>query len=132
MTNLMPATTRFQPPIKLLSAVALVAALSAAAFAQQAVDLSRLVVIGDSLSAGFQNGSLLDLQQPNGYSSLVANQAGTTLDLPLIASPGVPNVLTLLSPGPPPIVVPVLGMSTGRDDPSVQATDLAVPGANVQ
>jgi len=132
MTNLIPTATRFQPLIKRLSAFALFATLSAAAFAQQTVDLSRIVVIGDSLSAGFQNGSLLDLQQPNGYANLVANQAGTTLDLPLIASPGVPNVLTLLSPGPPPVIVPALGMSTGRDDPTVQATDLAVPGANVQ
>ena len=126
MTNL------FQPLIKRLSAFVLFATLSAAAFAQQTVDLSRLVVIGDSLSAGFQNGSLLDLQQPNGFASLIANQVGTTLNLPLIASPGVPNVLTLLSPGPPPVIVPAIGMSTGRDDPTLQATDLAVPGANVQ
>jgi lysophospholipase L1-like esterase len=130
MTYLISTTTRCL--IKRLSAFALFATLSAAAFAQQTVDLSRLVVLGDSLSAGFQNGSLFDLQQPNGYASLIANQVGTTLDLPLIASPGVPNVLTLLSPGPPPVIVPVLGMSTGRDDPTVQATDLAVPGANVQ
>lgn len=132
MTNPIPTTTRFQPLIKRLSAFALFATLSAAAFAQQTVDLSRIVVIGDSLSAGFQNGSLFDLQQPNGYASLIAIQVGTTLDLPLIASPGIPNVLTLLSPGPPPVIIPALGMSTGRDDPTVQATDLAVPGANVQ
>ena len=48
-------------------------------------DLSRLVVVGDSLSAGFQNDSLLDLQQPHGYASLVAAQARVPLWLPLIA-----------------------------------------------
>jgi hypothetical protein len=54
------------------------------------------VVIGDSLSAGFQNGSLLDSQQPNGWASLVATQANFTLTLPLIASPGAPAVLKLV------------------------------------
>ena len=98
----------------------------------QAVDLSRLVVVGDSLSAGFQNHSLLDSQQPHGYASLVAAQAGAALALPLIAAPGVPNVLQLVSPGPPPVIQPAPGTSTGRDNPTVQAMDLAVPGANVQ
>src|SRR5712691_7987587 len=57
----------------------------------QEADLSRLVVVGDSLSAGFQNGSLLDSQQPHGYASLVAKQARVDLPLPLIAAPGIPN-----------------------------------------
>ena len=94
-------------------------------------DLSRLVVVGDSLSAGFQNGSLLDSQQVHGYASLVAAQAGTPLVLPLIAPPGIPNVLELVSPGPPPIIIRVTGKSIGRDDSTVQVTDLAVPGANL-
>ena len=67
-------------------------------------DLSRLVVVGDSLSAGYQNGSLLGRQQVKGYASLVAQQAHATLPLPLIADPGIPNVLTLVDPGPPPVI----------------------------
>src|SRR6516225_934831 len=106
--------------------------LAVVAHAQDKTDLSRLVVIGDSLSAGFQNHSLLDSQQPHGYASLVAAQAGVPLPLPLIAAPGIPNVLQLVSAGPPPVIVPAPGVSTGRDDPFVQTTDLAVPGANVQ
>jgi GDSL-like Lipase/Acylhydrolase len=94
-------------------------------------DLSRLVVVGDSLSAGFQNDSLLDLQQPHGYASLVAAQAGVPLLLPLIAPPGIPNVLELVSPGPPPVLVRAAGTSPGRDNPAIQATDLAVPGASL-
>ncbi len=94
-------------------------------------DLSRLVVLGDSLSAGFQNDSLLDAQQPHGYASLVAAQAGVPLSLPLIAPPGIPNVLVSVSLGPPPILITAPGTSPGRDDPTVQATDLAVPGATV-
>ena len=41
------------------------------AHAGDRLDLSRLVVVGDSLSAGYQNGSLLDSQQVNGYASVV-------------------------------------------------------------
>src|SRR5882762_10505463 len=102
------------------------------AAAQRKADLSRFVVVGDSLSAGYQNGSLLDTQQVHGYASLVAAQAGVPLTLPLIAFPGIPNVFQLVSPGPPPVIIQAPGTSSGRDDFSVQATDLAVPGANVQ
>ncbi|MBI1735325.1 MAG: hypothetical protein HYR51_09130 [Candidatus Rokubacteria bacterium] len=94
-------------------------------------DLSRLVVVGDSLSAGYQNGSLLASQQASGYAARIAAQAGVGLALPLIAEPGIPNVLTLVDPGPPPIVAPAPGVSTGRLDPSVVATNVAVPGATV-
>ena len=102
------------------------------ALAETKVDLSRLVVVGDSLSAGFQNHSLLDSQQVNGYASLVAQQAQVALPLPLIGPPGIPNVLELVSFGPPPVIVTAPGLSTGRDNPAIQAMNLAVPGANVQ
>jgi phospholipase/lecithinase/hemolysin len=95
-------------------------------------DLSRLVVIGDSLSAGFQNGSLLDRQQVNGYASLIAAQAGTALPLPLIAEPGIPNVLQLVAASPLPVVTPAPGVSSGRTNPAVQPFNLAVPGAAVR
>jgi hypothetical protein len=94
-------------------------------------DLSRLVVVGDSLSAGFQNGSLLAEQQIHGYASLVAGQAQADLPLPLIADPGIPNVLTLVDPGPPPVIVEAPGVSPGRIDPFIQPTNLAVPAARV-
>jgi lysophospholipase L1-like esterase len=95
------------------------------------VDLSTLVVIGDSLSAGVQNGSLLAEQQINGYASLVAGQAGADLPLPLIAFPGIPNVITSVSIGPPVMIQTAPGKSTGRIDPSLQPRNLAVPGATV-
>ena len=115
------------------SAMALLAALIAApCLAQRKADLSRLVVVGDSLSAGYQNGSLFDAQQDHGYASLVAASAQAPLPLPLIGAPGIPNVLTLVSPGPPPIIVPAPGTSPGRDDLTLQPMNLAVPGQNVQ
>jgi lysophospholipase L1-like esterase len=89
------------------------------------------VVIGDSLSAGFQNGSLLDSQQPNGWASLLAKQAGFQLVLPLILPPGAPPVLQLVSLGPPPVTRQASGSSAGRDNPAAQPYDLAVPGHNL-
>ena len=87
------------------------------------------VFVGDSLTAGFQNGSLLDTQQPHGYASLISQQANFSIVLPLIASPGAPAVLKLVSVGPPPVIQQSTGITTGRDNPNVQPTDLAVPGA---
>lgn len=97
-------------------------------------DLSRLVVVGDSISAGVQNFSLLDTQQANGYASLIAAQAGVPLTLPLVPFPGAPNVLQLISPGPPPVIQPVSGTlpPIPRDNPLVQPTNLSVPGITVQ
>ena len=80
--------------------------------------LGRLVVVGDSLSAGFQNGTLLACQQVNGFANLVATQAGTPLVLPLIGFPGLPPITNAVPP-------------VGRISPFAQATDLAVPGQTV-
>jgi lysophospholipase L1-like esterase len=101
------------------------------AFAEDHVDFSRLVVVGDSLSAGFQSNSLIDSGQVHGYANVVAQQAHAPLVLPLIAPPGIPNVLQLQSFGPPPVIVTAPGISTGRENPAVQVTDLAVPGAKI-
>src|SRR5215831_3947442 len=63
-------------------------------------NLSRLVVVGDSLSAGFQNFSLLESQQVHSYANLLATQADTPMVLPLVKEPGVPNVLEITSMSP--------------------------------
>ncbi|MHB8303802.1 MAG: GDSL-type esterase/lipase family protein [Acidobacteriaceae bacterium] len=95
---------------------------------RNAGNFTTTVFVGDSLTAGFQNGSLLDTEQPNGYANLIAKQANFQLALPLIAPPGAPAVLQLVSVGPPPVIHQASGTTTGRDNPTVQATDLAVPG----
>ena len=94
-------------------------------------DLSRLVVVGDSLSAGFQNGSLLETQQPHGYASLVAAQAGVPLALPLIAAPGFPPISVDFGPPPTLVSLPITALPV-RSNPAVQPFNLAVPGHNVQ
>ena len=107
--------------------------VSALSLAQSNADLSKLVVVGDSLSAGVQNFSLLDVQQPNGFASVVAQQAGVTLTLPLVPYPGAPNVLHLVSLNPP-TVAPVSGSlpAVPRDNPCQQPTNLSVPGVTLE
>lgn len=143
---------------RLLSAVALLAVLAgcgggssnssntnvtdpnAQARQANATNFSRTYFIGDSLTAGFQNGSLFDdpsnqfgLGQTGGYANLIAKQAGFPIVLPLIALPGAPNELTLVNPNTfPPTIVPRSGQTTGREVQQIQATDLAVPGHKLQ
>jgi lysophospholipase L1-like esterase len=100
-----------------------------AAQVKNAGNFSNSVFLGDSLTAGFQSGSLLDTLQVHGWAPLVAKQEGFNIVQPLIAYPGAPSVLQLVSLGPPPVITSVSGTSTGRDNFATQVTDLAVPGA---
>ena len=107
--------------------------LSAIQAAQQknVGNFTTTVFLGDSLTAGYQSGSLLDTQQVHGWANLVATQANFGITLPLIAYPGAPNVMQLVSVGPPPVITTAPGATTGRDNFATQPTDLAVPGAFV-
>ena len=100
---------------------------NSAAQAANAGNFTRTYFIGDSLTAGFQSGSLLDTAQPNGYANLIATQEKFPIVLPLIAPPGAPSVLQLVSINPL-VINPTPGQTSGRDNPQIQATDLAVPG----
>lgn len=95
-------------------------------------DLSTLVVVGDSISAGHQNSSLMATQQVHGFASLIAEQAGVPLPLPLIGPPGFPPVLELKDPGPPPVVGPVEAAPGTRINPGEVVQNLSVPGARTQ
>lgn len=108
--------------------VALLSSVFAAVAADSRLDLTRVVFIGDSLLACFQNSSLMASQQTNGIAALIARQGKFDPRLPLIAEPGIPNVLVMQDPGPPPIIVRSGGASSGRQDPTIQTLDLAVPG----
>ncbi len=91
-------------------------------------NFTTVYFLGDSLTAGFQSDSLIDTSQPNGWASLVAKQIGFPIALPLIAPPGAPNQITLVHLTPLTLST-LTGTTTGRDDFTVQPTDVAVPGA---
>jgi lysophospholipase L1-like esterase len=97
--------------------------------AANAGNFSTTVFLGDSLTAGYQSSSLLDIAEVHGWAPLVAAQANFPIVQALIAYPGAPNTLLLQSPGPPPVIVTAPGLTTGRDNFATQVTDLAVPGA---
>ncbi len=56
----------------------------------RSADFSRLAGYGDSIMAGFQDGSLVEIYQVWNFGSQIANQAGAKFVLPLIAEPGLP------------------------------------------
>lgn len=94
----------------------------------------NLVVVGDSLSAGHQNSCLVASSQEHGYAKVLADQAGVDLALPLVGGLGAPPCLTIAVTGNPLTVGPVADPNNPanwgtRIDPTVQPTDLAVPGA---
>jgi hypothetical protein len=99
--------------------------------APKPTQLGTFVVLGDSLSAGFQNFSLYDTGQNAGFAALIAQQAGVSLPLPLISSPGLPNMLTLSFDGTIPVIGRAPGFPGGRENPTVQAYDLSVPGFTI-
>jgi lysophospholipase L1-like esterase len=92
-------------------------------------DFTRVVFIGDSLTAGFQNGGLGSDGQLAGYPSLLAAQADFDITLPLISEPGIPPKLQLINVLPP-VIEPAAGLGS-RVNILEQATNLAVPGHTV-
>lgn len=91
-------------------------------------NFSSVYFLGDSLTAGYQSGSLIDTSQSHGWAPLVAQQASFPIALPLIASPGAPSQITLASLSPLTLGM-LAGTTTGRDNFSLQPTNVAVPGA---
>src|SRR5947207_14174014 len=88
-----------------LPALALVAAGGRPAAAQ--TNFTTYVSVGDSLAAGFESGSLVETHQNRSVPALIARQAGVQgFQQPLVAEPGLPDELTLVSLVPVPVVAP--------------------------
>lgn len=51
-------------------------------------DLTRFVTIGNSLTAGYQSGSLYESAQIYSYGNLIAKQVNTKYEMPIIGDPG--------------------------------------------
>ncbi|RMH19739.1 MAG: hypothetical protein D6696_09915 [Acidobacteria bacterium] len=98
-------------------------------------DFSRYVALGDSLTAGFMSGGLLDEVQANSYPALIFRQAtgapASLFQQPTISPPGLPALLQLNSLVPLVIApAPGLGVPTNLTFPAPY-NNLAVPGATV-
>ncbi len=109
-------------------------ALLAAAPAMAQVDLSNYVALGDSLTAGFVSGALMDFYQDRSYPAILATQAGAAgFEQPLVSEPGFPPILELVHLVPVPVILPV-GLIPGAPVNAALPrpyNNLGVPGANL-
>jgi len=113
------------------TAVLVFAAALLPAAPARAQAITTYVAFGDSLTAGFSNGSLVETHQSLSYPALLARQAGVSaFEEPLISQPGIPAELTLVTLIPP-VVAPKAtnqGAPT-RLDLARPYNNLGVPGA---
>src|SRR5688572_20264022 len=102
--------------------------------------LKRLVVIGDSILAGYSSGGFVATGaagQVHSAPAFIARRARVKLRQPLMERPGVPppyriddeNGNGVLDPGEVSRQVDGIGF---RDDPDVRVRNLAVPGEDIQ
>jgi len=57
-------------------------------------DFSRYIALGNSLTAGYQSGGLVETFQKARYPALIARAAGVgTFEMPLISEPGIPPLM---------------------------------------
>ena len=107
--------------------------------AQATVDLGRIVVVGDSVLAGFASGGLVRrgrMGQRDSAPALIARQAGASLPLPLMSRPGFPPPLVIADRNRNGVLDPgEVRRRTGgigfRSQPGREAHNLAVPGERV-
>jgi lysophospholipase L1-like esterase len=125
--------------LKVLSGVLMLALLLAAGAASAVdtgtADFSRYVAFGDSLTAGFSSGSLVQTFQANSYPILIYRQATgqtTGFEQPLVRDPGIPPILQLVSLVPRPVIAPKPGQGAPINLTLPRPyNNIAVPGAKV-
>jgi len=119
--------------MKKLVLVVTLAALLGALPASAQVDFTRYVALGDSLTAGYVSGGLVQYYQERSYPAYLAQQAGAPVfEQPLVSEPGFPPLLELKALVPSPMIVPkpgAPGMPLNATLP-VPYNNLGVPGAD--
>lgn len=118
--------------MKIRAVLTLLIFLLAGASAARAQTFTNYVAVGDSLTAGYMSGSLVETRQAHSYPALIARQAGaTSFQQPLVSEPGIPAELALVSLSPLTVIAP---KSTSQGVPlNLSLTrpynNLGVPGA---
>ena len=110
------------------------ATLLGAVPASAQVDFTRYVALGDSLTAGYASGGLVQYYQDRSYPALLAQQAGSPVfEMPTVSEPGLGPLLELLALLPAPVIQPkpgAPGLPTNATYP-FPYNNLGVPGSNV-
>lgn len=120
-----------------VGALALAFLMAGAAFGQVntgTASFTTYVAMGDSLTAGFSSGSLIQKYQVNSYPALIYRQVfgnDNGFEQPLISAPGIPGILTLQHLFPT-VIAPTPGLGNpiniGLQRPY---NNIAVPGATL-
>ncbi len=126
---------------RIVLVLALSALVSSGQVGAQAVDtgsanFSKYVSLGDSLTAAFASGGLLNTVQANSYPALINRQVtgnSTSFQQPTVSAPGIPALLDLVSLSP--LVIAPRSSSTGAPTNlglPRPYDNLAVPGFKVK
>ncbi|HSL23770.1 MAG TPA: hypothetical protein VK886_19715 [Vicinamibacterales bacterium] len=95
------------------------------------LDVTRFVVLGESLASGLVNFSLIDIDQRESFPALVARQMGAAFPLPQLQAPGlgVPHGFPRV-----PVQVPIDMQTTvlAEFPPKQPPANLSVPGLMVE
>ena len=121
----------------LVGALALAFLVAGAAFGAVntgVANFTTYVAMGDSLTAGFSSGSLIQKYQVNSYPALIYRQvfgSDSGFEQPLISAPGIPGILRLQGLFPTVITAtPGLGQPLNLNLPRAY-NNIAVPGATL-
>ncbi len=93
-------------------------------------NLTTLVSIGNSLTAGYQNGALYESAQMYSFGNLIAQQVQSSYAQPLVSDPGIPGRLELKALSPSPVIE--ANSTMGQPLNSTYAkpyNNLGIPGA---
>ncbi len=96
-------------------------------------DFSRFYSIGNSITAGYQSGSLYESAQKYSFGNLIANQVGTTYAFPNYSDPGTPGrieIVKITATGLVTRINPASGIPTNKFY-SKPYNNLGVPGATL-
>lgn len=94
-------------------------------------DFTRYVTIGNSITAGYQSGTVYESAQMYSYGNLISQQVNTTFEMPLVSDPGLGGRLEVGSYSPFSIYTnPNAGVPTNSTY-SAPYNNLGVPGALV-
>lgn len=94
-------------------------------------NFTRLVTIGNSISSGYQSGSLFQSAQNFSYGNQIAQQVGTIYQQPIVADPGTAGRMEIVSLSPLTINYNLTSgtpLNTTYDKPY---NNLGIPGATL-
>lgn len=109
--------------------------LSAPIVENGSANFTTFVTIGNSLTAGYQSGTLFESAQKYSYGALIAKQVGTTYEIPYISDPGTGNRMEVksvdLNKGTAEIVYNTASGSPLNSNYPKAYNNLGIPGATL-